>query len=413
MFRKLFALTLVLAMLLALAPTTGGTTHARQSVTVRYATFTGSGDRADELDQIIAAFEAENPDINIEVTSAPFADYFTMLQADFVAGDVPDVFELNYENFVAYASNDVMLDLTSYVGEDTPFYPGALAAFQYEGAQYALPETFSTVVLFYNKDLFDQAGIEYPTADWTWDDTREAALAIRALGEDVWGIYSPVQFWEFYKRAAQNGCQFFNEDKTESLIDAPECVAALETMVSLMDSDAMPDPTEQAGVSDSELFLSGKLGMVVTGIWMFAPFAEAEFNWDIQLEPGMSQRAYHFFSNGVAISKDTDNPEAAVAWAQFLSSSQTAVDVRLASDWELPAINQPELFASYLEQTPPDNREAVFASLDAPVPPPVIARQSEMQDIFDEILNAVVSGDLEPEEALQMAKEEIDLLLQD
>ncbi len=408
MFRKMLGLGLVIALLLGLIPAA----QAQEGpVVLRYANFTAGEDRAEELDQIIAAFEAENPNIQIEPYNMPFGDYFTMLQADFAGGEPPDVFELNYENFVAFAANDVLLDLSEYVSADAPYYPQALAAFQYQDKQFALPETFSTVVLFYNKDLFDQAGVAYPTDDWTWADALEAAKAIRALGPDIWGIYSPIQFWEFYKRAAQNNCQFFNEDKTESLINAPECVEALQVMVSLLEEDVMPDPAEQAGVSNSEMFVAGQLGMDLTGIWMMPAYQEAEFNWDIALEPGLARKAYHFFSNGIAVSTTTEHPAEAAAWAQFMTSSQTAVEVRLAADWELPTLNDMSLFESYLALTPPDNREAVFQSLEAPVPPPTIAKQSEMQDIFDELLNAVIAGELDPETALNMAKEQIDPLL--
>lgn len=408
MSRKIAGLCIVLVLLLGALSTAAA---QEGEVVIRYANFTAGQDRAEELDQIIAAFEAENPTIKIEPYNMPFGDYFTMLQADFAGGDPPDVFELNYENFVAFAANDVLLDLTDYVAEDAPYYPQALQAFQYQGKQYALPETFSTVVLFYNKDLFDQAGIAYPTPEWTWVDALEAAKAIRTLGPDVWGIYCPVQFWEFYKRAAQNNCEFFNEDKTETLINAPECVEALQTMVGLLEEDVMPDPAEQAGVSDSELFQAGKLGMQVSGIWMMPAYQEVPFEWDIELEPGMATKAYHFFSNGIAVDVNTEHPVEAAAWAQYLTSSKTAVDVRLAADWELPTLNDMSLFEGYLAMTPPDNREAVFQSLEAPVPPPTIARQSEMQDIFDELFNAVIAGELDPETALNLAKERIDPLL--
>jgi multiple sugar transport system substrate-binding protein len=119
------------------------------------------------------------------------------------------------------------MDLSAVAGE-APHYPRALEAFQYDGKQYAQPESFSTVLLYYNADLFDQAGLEYPTAEWSWEDAQAAALAIRALGDDIWGLYTPIQFWEFYKKAAQQGdCQFFNEDETESLINSEGCVQAL------------------------------------------------------------------------------------------------------------------------------------------------------------------------------------------
>jgi multiple sugar transport system substrate-binding protein len=405
MLRKLLFILAVLVLLV-------GVTSA-QDTTVRYFTFSAAPDHLEDLDTIIQAFQEENPGITIEVETAPFADYFTLLQADVVSGDAPDVFELNYENFVTYAANGTLLDLSGMVSEDAPFYPRALEAFQYEGQQMALPETFSTVLLFYNADLFDEAGIDYPTADWTWADAVGAAQAIRALGDDTWGIFSPVQFWEFYKKAAQNGeCVFFNDDMSESTINSPACVETLEAMVGLMNDDLMPTSAELSGVADSELFLSGKLGMLVTGIWMFGAFADADFNWDVQIEPMINQHAHHFFANGVAVSATTENPEAAAQWVEFLTSSETAANVRVESAWELPALDQPEYFEAYLTLTPPTNRAAVFEALESPVTPPVIVRQNEMQDAVNALLTQVVDGELTAQEALDEAKTELDALLQ-
>lgn len=384
-----------------------------QEATIRYFTFSAAPDHLEDLDTIVQAFQTENPGITVEVETAAFADYFTLLQADVVGGDAPDVFELNYENFVTYAANGTLLDISDLVSEDAPYYPRALEAFQYEGQQLALPETFSTVLLFYNADLFDQAGIEYPTADWTWDDARAAAEAIRALGDDIYGLYSPVQFYEFFKKAAQNGeCQFFNEDMSESTINSPGCVETVELMVSFINDGLMPTAAELSGVSDGELFLSGNLGMLVTGIWMFGAFEEAPFAWDVQVEPAINQNANHFFANGVAVSATTDAPEAAAAWADFLASSETAATVRVESAWELPALDQPEYFESYLALTPPANRAAVFAALENPVTPPVIERQTEMQDAVTALLTQVVDGELTAQEALDQAKEQLDALVQ-
>lgn len=383
-----------------------------QDTTIRYFTFSAAPDHLEDLDTIISAFQEVHPDIAIEVETAPFADYFTLLQAGVASGDAPDVFELNYENFVTYAANGTLMDLSGMVSDDAPFYPRALEAFSYDGQQMALPETFSTVLLFYNADLFDAAGVDYPTAEWTWDDATAAAEAISALGDDTWGLFSPVQFWEFYKKAAQNGeCEFLNEDATESLINSPACVETLEWMVNVMNSGLMPTAAQLSGVSDSELFLSGKLGMIVTGIWMFGAFEEANFAWDVQLEPMMNQHAHHFFANGVAVSSSTGNAEAAAAWAEFLTSSEVAASVRVESAWELPALDQPEYFESYLALTPPANRAAVFQALESPVTPPVIVRQNEMQDAVNALITRVVDGELTAQEALDMAKEEIDGLL--
>lgn len=407
MLRKVWFFAALIGIFTVLSPV------AAQETTIRYFTFSAAPDHLEDLDTIIAAFEEANPTINVEVETAPFADYFTLLQSGVASGDAPDVFELNYENFVTYAANGTLLDLTGQVSEDAPFYPRALEAFMYEEQQMALPATFSTVLMFYNADLFEAAGVDVPTAEWTWADAVEAATAIRALGDDTWGVYSPVQFWEFYKKAAQNGeCQFLNEDQTESAINSPACVETLEWMVSLMNDGLMPTAAELSGVSDSELFLSGKLGMLVTGIWMFDAFKDAPFAWDVQIEPMLNQHAHHFFANGVAVSATTANPEAAIAWAEFLASSETAAQVRVESAWELPALDEPAYFEAYLEQTPPANRAAVFAALESPVTPPVIVRQNEMQDAVNALLTQVVDGELTAQDALDQAKAEIDALLE-
>src|SRR5690606_17215091 len=117
MFRKSVFLIVGLALALMLAPVA-----AQDEVTVRYFNFTAGSDYLDELETIVAAFEAENPGITIEVDTAPFGDYFTLLQSDIISGDAPDVFELNYENFVTYAATGSLLDISPYVSGDAPYY---------------------------------------------------------------------------------------------------------------------------------------------------------------------------------------------------------------------------------------------------------------------------------------------------
>ena len=285
-----------------------------EQVTITYATFSANAGHEEDLASLVAEFEAIHPNIKVETQIVAFDDYFNKLQT-MIAGDVaPDTYELNYENFVSYAEKGLLLDTTVLASNDASFdvdifYPRALEAFQLDGMQLALPETFSTVVLFYNKDLFDAAGLSYPTADWTWDDVLVAAQAINDPENGVYGFYSPLQFNEFYKKAAQNNCSFFNEDKTETLINSPECVEALQTMSDFVNVyNVMPSEADLGGSSNSDLFLAGKIAMDVTGIWMFSSFADAPFAWDIEIEPGMATHATHFFANGVGISSTSEHP---------------------------------------------------------------------------------------------------------
>ncbi len=415
-WRRVLPPILALALVFAASPVLGRVLAAQDDVTLTYFTFSAAPDHLEDLDRMIEAFEDQNPGITVDVEHAPFDDYFTELQTRIAGGDAPDIFELNYENFVPYASRGALLDLTPLADAESGlanrFYPRAYEAFQHDGKQYGLPASFSNVVLFYNKDLFDAAGVDYPTADWTWEDELAAAQKLTNEDEGVWGTYSPVQFHEFYKVAAQSGCGVFGENG-EVTINEPGCVEALEWMVGRINEYGVtPSDEEMAGVSDGDLFEQGKLAMLHTGIWMFSAFEDAPFAWDIALEPGNTQKAHHFFSNAVAVSPDSDHQEQTFAWAQFFTSSPEAAEIRVAANWELPALDDQNLFDEWLAQTPPESREAVFEALDTLVTPPVIEQQSQMQDAITALLEQAKAGDVSPQEALDQAKTELEAILE-
>lgn len=389
---------------------TPGPVETAEPVEITYYTFSAAPNYLEQLDQMIQLFEASHPNIKVKVETAPFDQYFTKLQTLVAGGTAPDVFELNYENFVTYADKGLLLDLSPMMKADTTLNPDvyserANSAFSYNGMQLGLPATFSTVVLYYNKDLFDKAGVAYPTNDWTWADAVEAAQELNDPANGVWGLYSGVQFWEFYKKAAQNNCKFFNDDKTEVLINSPECVETLQTMVDMVNKDnVIPSSADMAGQSDGDMFLAGKLAMDVSGIWMFGSYKDAPFQWDIAVEPGMANKATHFFANGVSAFAATKHPAEAYEWIKFFTSDPEMANIRIAAGWELPALKDPTLFEDYLKQTPPANRQVVIDSLEFAVVPPVIVRQSEMQDGINKLLEQVMLGELTSQEALDQAK---------
>ena len=386
-------------------------------VTITYFTFSAAPDHLKDLDEMIQIFEKAHPNIKVKVETAAWADYFTKLQALIAGGVAPDAFELNYENFVSFASKGVLLDLSTLAKADSTFdagifYPRAYGAFNYNKMQLGLPATFSTVVLFYNKDAFDKAKLPYPAANWTWSDAVAAAKKLTDAKAGVWGLYSPAQFWEFYKKTAQAGGSFFNPDQTQVTVNSAECVQALQTMIDFVAKDkVMPSDAEMGGVADGDLFKSGKIMMDVTGIWMFAAFKDAPFQWDIQVEPGIKQQATHFFANALSVFAASKHPQEAWEWVRFFTSSPEMAKIRIRSGWELPALSNPAYVEDYLKQAPPANRAAVFESLKYAIVPPVIARQNEMQDAVGKLIDQVKLGQLTAKQALDKAKLQIEELM--
>jgi multiple sugar transport system substrate-binding protein len=162
-------------------------------------------------------------------------------------------------------------------------------------------------------------------------------------------------------------------------------------------------------VGDWDLFKSGRLGMIITGIWAFPDFVNnVKFDWDIAIEPGNKKKATHFFSNGLVINKDSKVKEAAFEWIKFMSASKEAAKLRVEGNWELPAVKYPDVQEAYLKITPPANRKAVFDSLEYLITPPVIEQFSEMNDILSKHLAAAAQGAKTPEQALDDAQQDLE-----
>ena len=383
-------------------------------VTIKFMTFSANSESGISLDEIKAAFEEQNPNIKVEIETLGYDDYFVSLQTKFLGNDAPDCFETNFENFVAYADQGLLANLEENIASSgidlSILNQETVKAFNLDDTQYGLPYSFSNVVLIYNKDLFDQAELDYPTSDWTWADVDAAGAAIRELGEDIYGYYQPIQFYEFFKAVAQNGGSILNEDKTAFVVNSPQNVETLEHMMArINETNIMPTDVQLGGMGDWDLFLSGRLGMLVNGIWSFPTFTEqADFNWDIAVEPGNTQKATHFFANGLAVYAESEKKDAAFKWISFLSSSEEMAQFRLDNNWELSPSLYEGILEEYTKVTPPDNKAAVFESLDYLITTPAIVEFSMTADIIGQQLSAAASGEKTAQQALDDAQAELE-----
>ena len=374
-------------------------------VKIRFASWDSAEDLEDQQ-KLVDAFNEQHDDIEV-VLEAYGSDFDTKIAAGMGSGDAPDVMYMwNYPDY--YEGLEPLDDYLAKEGEDfkADFYETLWNYNSMDGKIYGIPVGFTTHCLFYNKDLFDQAGVTYPTDDWTQDDVQNAAEKIRALGDDIFGIWQPITYNEFFKVVAQYGGSLLNEDKTQFTINSEENIKAAQTLVDrVLVSNVQPNSVQQGGMGDWDMFMSGRLGMIPTGIWAFQTFTEnCDFAWDIAVEPGSTQKATHFFSNCVVMNPETEHPEEVAEWLAWLTSSTESADIRLAAGWDLPALKDLNALSSYLEITPPDNRKAVFESLDYLVMPPVIEDYALMSDIIGQYLSAAADGTMTVTDALNTAQ---------
>lgn len=383
---------------------------AEEPVTIDFMNFSANEGGLLTLGLMKDLFEKENPNIKVNIETFGYDTYATQLQTRVGGGDAPDCFELGLDAFPSYVDQKAILpldDMMAASGTDLSVLTDkSLQAFSINGTKYGMPYSYSTVVLIYNKDLFDQAGVAYPTADWTWADADAAALKIKALGDDYYGLIQPISTYEFFKVVKQYNGGLLNDDNTAFTVNRPENVQALQRLVdNVLVTNICPSKEQRGSLDEWGVFKLGKTGMIVTGIWAFPSFTtDCAFNWDIAVEPGAATKATHYFANGLAISADSKNAEAAYKWIEFIGTSEQVAQLRVQLGWELPCATYQSAMDQYAKLTPPANRQAVFDSLNYVVPVPQIAQFSQMADILGVELDAAANGSKTPQKALDDAQ---------
>jgi multiple sugar transport system substrate-binding protein len=327
------------------------------------------------------------------------------------------VFELNYENFVTYAAAGTLLDLNTQSSKDatfkkTVYYGKAYDVFARGGKQYGLPASYSTTLLFFNKDLFKKHGVALPTNKWDWSDEESAAEALMdKLPNGVYADWQGVQFWEFYKTLGQAGGKFYDPKTKKATFNKLPGVNALNWLVGKTKKGYMPTDAQMSGMSDGDMFKAGKLAMLHTGIWMFDSFKDANFEWDVVVEPKGAQNGNFFFSNAVVASARTKYPVQAWKWMKFFTSSDKSVALRVKAAWEVPAVSNTKVLKAYLDKNPPATRQAVLEALKNPIVPPVIRQQQQLQDALGKWLDKAKSGSVSVTVALNSAAAEVNQIL--
>lgn len=282
----------------------------------------------------IALAEKKFPNVDVKLQLVPDG-YDQKLQTRVAGGNAPDIIQLA-ESVNVYASKGQLLDLApsfkkAGIDLDKEFGAATASIFRSDGSLWAAPDRAGAMVLFYNKDLFDAAGVSYPTADWSWNDFRSAAKKLtKRDGKKVeqYG-FAAGDWWAWYMTfMRQNGGEVLDDSGTPT-INSPENVEALQFYHDIVFADgSAPTPRDYAnlGLKDGQgdpLFVQGKVAMVATGFWSVPAYAKVpKLNWDVApLWRGKEAATPAFFS-GLAVSAASKHPKEAIEVVQFLTSKE-------------------------------------------------------------------------------------------
>ncbi len=293
--------------------------------------------------ELFDKFEEEN-NCTVDAQFSIKDDYGTTLTGMMTAKNLPDVFYMGPENVKSYVDNGYVLDMKPILeseGLDTSdILASTLGAYAYEDGQYGLPHDSSVFAYAFNKDLFDEAGLDYPDPEnpYTYDEFVEVCKALTkdtdGDGEvDQWGCaFWPnlmIQPWLY-----SNGTSFLKDDyKTVNVTD-PAFIEAMDKMVALTtELGVTPTVEQEAGTGVYQRWIDGTIGFYACGTWDIAAFMDPEvvsFNWDLCAYPTLSTGETYAWCGtvGYCVSANTKNDVLATKLAYYMSASDESMKLQ-------------------------------------------------------------------------------------
>jgi len=298
------------------------------------------------LNQVVASFEKANPSIKVKIQVTPWDQYWTKLQAAAGGGSAPDVFWMNGPNFQLYASNGMLAPISDQIkkdGLDTSVYPKALDdLYSLNGKQYGMPKDFDTIGLWYNKTLFDKAGVKYPDATWTWKDLQSAAAKLTNKSKGIYGIPAEMEGQQhFYDTILQAGGYVLSPDHKTSGYSDPATIAGLRFWTDLIKNGSSPSLQQMTDTAPLQWFESGKAAMLYGGSWSVTEFKKNAYTADkVNVAPLPKGEKQAVVIHGLAnvISAKSVHADAAWKFAKYLGSKDAAT-VEAETGTVIPAYN--------------------------------------------------------------------------
>jgi len=391
-------------------------------------TYWGDTQEMAVVDKYVDAFEKSNPDIKIQkmhIAGQRYSDKFLTMCA---SGLGPDVFYIPPNDIVSYIDKGLLLELDDLIKNDKNFnmddyLPGVFEPYKHNGKLYGVPRADQTLVIYFNKDLFDKSKLKYPDENWTWDDFFEICKKLTKDTDgdgkiDEYGYAIPICWWGFYLSIIQKGGQFFNKDLTKCLIDTPEVINILQWWQDFALKYKLSPILMGNQAGTHEMFYTGKVAMYPMGMWVVAEFNKMikNFKWDICMFPKNSdgRRPTLAFYAGWGINKNSKHIDAAWRFVKFIAGKegQTIVVEAMHDVPPLKSIAYSDKFLT--PNIPPEHDKVFLDMMKDRVYFPLHPKIGEMSDIWRDAFESMfVSGGKPVKEICIDAAKRINKLLKE
>jgi multiple sugar transport system substrate-binding protein len=376
------------------------------------------------LGELVEDFNASHENVKVEVSSGGVTvdDMLPKVISSIAAGTYPDVVYL-YGSWAAnIAESGKTVDLADRVNEPgfawDDFWDASKQIVAPDGKVIGFPALIDNLSVIYNKDIFDEAGVPYPSADWTWDDFREVAKELTDPAKHIYGVNYPVSgtldtVWRFFPGLWQRGGQIISDDETQATFNSQAGVDNLTVwqQMATVDESVFFDPNDAKA---EPLFTSGHLAMFVSGPWEVDALQQAGVNWGDQVLPGYTgdHQTVSGPDNWVILDHGTDRVNASIEFLQWLTAPEQELKwmMATASLPIRPSIMDLPGYQDFLDKYP--GIEAMANNLtNAKNAMPTLTQWPRMVDSLGQAIASVLLGQAQPQEALDQAAQEADALL--
>lgn len=390
---------------------------ATDTQTVTFMIFGDPSERQAYLD-LAEEFHRIRQDIAVEITHIPSArEYRTRLATEFASGNPPDITLWNYRRYANFAAADLFEPLGPYIASSDliqieDFFPVAIEPFMWQGELMCIPQNISSLVVYYNQDLFDAAEVPYPSNDWTWDEFVKTAVALTKDFDndgvaDQYGLGTEISLYRLAPFVWQNGGPIVDnfEHPNRLTLSRPPSLEALQWFVDLRQvHGVLPGRIEETAMDSESRFVAGLTAMFLNSRIGVPSYREIKsFAWDVAPLPQNKTAANILHSDAYCLSKATKNKDAAWAFIEFANSFEGQTFIA-SSGRTVPSLIKVAESNAFLDPAQrPYNSRIWLDTVPTLQMVPVISTWQEIEIVSSEEIERAVYGEITVEEAAALA----------
>jgi multiple sugar transport system substrate-binding protein len=417
--KKLIACVLIVVLSMAVV-FGGGQAESKQEETVTLKVLNWGNVAEEKLAQeSIDAFMQDHPNVVVEQTCVPvveWTDYITKWSTMITSGNAPDLVCIAFECSQMAQENNLVKPLNAVIDQDqdlanmvSEYTPAILSGISDGDTIYGLPTGTQTMVMYYNKNMFDAAGISYPTDDWTWDEFLD--ISRKLTSKDVYGFGLSSSYFQLVPWWVSNNTNLIASDNFTPTINNPKMVEAVTYLNKFVEEGLTPDPISSDVYT---MFSQGKLAMVGAGRWPLPAWMEAGMtNSDFDCVQWPQNRGTGTVYGGSAwcVSSTTKHENLTIELLKYMVSSES-IEKLAAGGQQIPSFKSLALDPEIMGTTP-DNVDGLWEAVSTATVCPAPIYYGDLNRTVLTTLEKIFTGQGEVKQQLDAAQASIEKLIAD